>query len=217
MELFTYYRSSASYRVRIALNMKGLEAQHIAVNLLDSEQRSESYGMLNPQKLIPALMTDDSQLLTQSLAILEYLEERYPDVSPLLPKDILGRARVRSLAQSIACEISPLNNLRVLRYLVQDLQASEEQKLQWYRHWIHIGFEAVEAMLQQRQTGQFCHGNSPGMADCCLVPQIYNAQRFDCDLERYPTIMRIGDACAALPAFADAHPAKQADTPLEEQ
>lgn len=213
MQLYTYYRSSASYRVRIALGLKGLEAEHVAINLAQGEQLGAEYAKRNPQRLIPALATDDGALLMQSLAILEYLEEAYPDTTALLPEGALARARVRAIAQSIACEMAPLNNLRVLKYLVKDAGLDEAQKLQWYQHWIAVGFAAVEAILQDGQTGRFCHGDTPTLADCCLVPQVYNAHRFECDMRPYPTINRIAEACEALPAFAVAHPSKQADAP----
>lgn len=211
MQLFTYYRSSASYRVRIALNLKGLNAEQIAVNLAAGEQLDEDYAKWNPQKLIPALVADEGSVLTQSLAIIEYLEEKFPETPRLLPADAEGRARVRALAQSVASEIAPLNNLRVLKFLVSDMGADEAQKNAWYQHWIRLGFEALETMLQYGQSGIYCFGDTPTMADCCLVPQVYNAQRFSCDMSPYPTVMRIAEACAAHPAFAAAHPSKQAD------
>lgn len=210
MQLFTYYRSSASYRVRIALNLKGLAVEHIPVNLLKLEQKAAEYVTRNPQQLLPTLVTEEGVSLTQSMAIIEYLDERFP-VPPLLPSVPEERARVRALAQSIACEMAPLNNLRVLNYLVQELGAANEQKLAWYRHWIEVGFSAVESLLQDGQTGKFCHGNLPTLADCCLVPQVYNAQRFECDMTPYPTINRIVAACEALSAFQEAHPSRQAD------
>ncbi len=238
MKLFTYYRSSASYRVRIALNLKGLNAEYIPVNLLKLEQRAPDYAVQNPQQLVPALITEDSAeqepgqhskhsvehssdpgfepdfekvaTLTQSLAIMEYLDERYPN-RPLLPKGAVARARVRALAQAIACEIAPLTNLRVRNYLTQEMHLSDEQSLAWSRHWIAVGFNAVEAMLQQSQTGTYCHGDQPTLADCCLVPQVYNARRFECDLTPYPSICRITAACESLQAFVDAHPDAQPD------
>lgn len=208
MQLYGYFRSSASYRVRIALNLKGLTVEHIPVNLLQSEQQTAEYAAINPQRLVPALVTEEGALLTQSLAIMEYLEECYPNAAPLLPKDATGRARVRALAQAIACEIAPLNNLRVLGYLTGELSLPEKQKLEWYRHWIAVGFGALEARLQETETESFCHGETPTIADCCLVPQVYNAQRFECDLRPYPAIRRIAEACEALAAFAQAHPSK---------
>lgn len=212
MQLYTYFRSSASYRVRIALNLKGLEVRHVPVSLIKGEQRTETYHHLNPQDLVPSLVLDGGQVLTQSLAIMEYLDETHPN-PPLLPKEALCRARVRALSQAVICEISPLNNLRVIHFLTGEMGLSDDQKLQWYHHWIATGFTALEAMLQAEETGEFCHGDIPTMADCCLVPQVYNAERFDCDLTPYPTIRRIHKACNALPAFASAHPARQPDAP----
>jgi maleylpyruvate isomerase len=212
MKLFTYYRSSASYRVRIALNLKGLTVEHIPVNLLKLEQRARDYEMHNPQQLVPTLVTQDGVSLTQSLAIMEYLDERYPD-APLLPRSPQERARVRALALAIACEISPLNNLRVLNYLGQEMGADDQRRQTWYQHWVASGFNAVETMLRQPHTGTFSHGDRPTMADCCLVPQVYNAVRFECDMTPYPCINRIIEACEALPAFRDAHPTRQPDAP----
>lgn len=213
MKLYSYYRSSASYRVRIAICLKGLEAEQVPVNLLKGEQRDEAYRALNPQGLVPSLATDGGDLLTQSLAIMEYLDEAYPDSPTLLPEAPVGRARVRSLSQAIACEVAPLNNLKVLHYLVREWNVSEEQKLAWIHHWIKEGFSALEKRLQEPQTGQFCHGDTPTMADCCLVPQVYNAKRFECDLTAYPTLMRIVETCETLEAFKATHPANQPDTP----
>jgi maleylacetoacetate isomerase len=214
MKLYTYWRSSAAYRVRIALNLKGIDYQPQFINLLadGGEQLQPSYAAINPQRLLPALTTDDEDVLTQSLAILEYLDEAFPNTPPLLPSSALERARVRALAQAVACEIHPLNNLRVLKYLVNELGASEQQKLNWYRHWINEGFAALETMLAGHRSDQdFCHGDSPGLADVCLVPQVYNARRFALDLGPYPTIARIDAACAELPAFRAARPEAQGD------
>ncbi|MCG8434445.1 MAG: maleylacetoacetate isomerase, partial [Gammaproteobacteria bacterium] len=186
MQLYTYFRSSSAYRVRIALNLKGLEAEHHFVHLLKDggEQHKPAYQNINPQGRVPVLI-DQGLRLTQSLAIIEYLEEIHPR-PPLLPDAPEDRARVRALAQAIACEIQPLNNLQVLKYLVDDLKASEEQKLDWYRHWITKGFAALEKMLaDDPRTGDFCHQNTPGLADVCLVPQVYNAVRFECDLSEF--------------------------------
>ncbi|MBF8222531.1 maleylacetoacetate isomerase [Halomonas sp. 328] len=209
--LYGYFRSSAAYRVRIALNLKGLAHDQAPVNLVKGEQRGEEYLARNPQGLVPALVTDDGVRLTQSLAICEYLDERYPDPA-LLPADAAGRARVRALAQSVACEIHPLNNLRVLKYLTGELGLDEAAKMTWYRHWIAEGFAALEAQLSREAgSGDFCHGDTPGLADLCLVPQVFNAERFECDLAPYPRIRRIVANCRALDAFAQAAPEAQPD------
>jgi maleylacetoacetate isomerase len=212
MKLYTYFRSSAAYRVRIALNLKGLSYEAVPVHLLKDggQQRQDDYRQINPSGLVPALQ-DDRITLTQSMAIIEYLDERYPAV-PLLPQDPPGRARVRELAQIIACDIHPLNNLRVLRHLVHELKLSEEQKNAWIRHWIGEGLAGLEAHLaRDPAAGPFCHGNSPTIADCFLVPQVFNAQRFEIDMAAYPNISRIYALCADMPAFAGAHPAQQPD------
>ena len=208
-KLYGYFRSSAAYRVRIALNLKNVAYDDAFVHLAKGEQL-KAYARLNPQRLVPALDIDGG-LLTQSLAIVEYLEETKPE-PPLLPKDALGRARVRSIALHVACDVHPLNNLRVLKYLVGPLGASEDAKLAWYRHWIKHGLEAIEAMLaNDPATGAFCHGARPSLADVFLVPQVANARRFDCPLENYPSVRRIEAACLALPAFDRARPEKQPD------
>lgn len=212
MRLFSYFRSSASFRVRIALRLKGLDYEYVPVHLTrgGGEQFAPEYKALNPAGLVPAL-DDDGSVLTQSLAIMEYLEEKYPQPA-LLPADTAGRARVRALALSIACEIHPLNNLRVLGYLTKTLGVSEDQKSAWYRHWVENGLDCVEKMLAgDARTGIYCHGNAPGLADIVLVPQIFNAQRFNCRLDHVPTVMRIHEACLKLPAFADAAPMQQPD------
>lgn len=214
MKLYTYFRSSAAYRVRIALNVKGIDYDSIPVHLLQDggQQLLPAYRAVNPSALVPAL-DDDGAILTQSLAILEYLEETRPGV-PLLPPDALGRARVRALALAIACDAHPLTNLRVLKYLKNTLGLSDEAKQEWYRHWMAEGLAAVEALLAQGDSagaGLFCHGDSPTIADCCLVPQVFNAQRFAIDLAPYPRVARIHAHCAALPAFAAAHPSRQPD------
>jgi maleylacetoacetate isomerase len=212
LTLHSYFRSSASYRVRIALNLKGLGYTTIPVHLLKGggQQHSSDYQRVNPAKLVPTLV-DDGHAIGQSLAIMEYLDETHPEPA-LLPRDSLGRARVRGLAQSVACEIHPLNNLRVLQYLDNDLKVDEATKATWYRHWITLGFTAIEAMLaKDPATGTFCHGNAPGLADCCLIPQIANSRRFDTPLEAFPTIRRIEEACLALDAFARAAPQLQPD------
>ena len=205
MQLYNYFRSSASYRVRIALALKGLDYDYIPVHLTRNEQLKESYSALSPSRLVPLLKHDD-RIVTQSLAIIEYLDELHPQ-PPLLPGDALARARIRALALDVACEIHPLNNLRVLRYLVNDLKLSEDDKNRWYRHWVETGLEAVEQQLAAHPaTGRFCHGDAPTLADVVLVPQIHNAQRMDCRLDHVPTVMRIFETCMAQDAFAKTQP-----------
>jgi maleylpyruvate isomerase len=213
LQLYSYFRSSAAYRVRIALELKGLPYSYVPVHLLKDggAQHAPPYQRLNPTELVPTLVDHDGYALGQSLAIMEYLDETQPEPA-LLPRDALGRARVRALAQSVACEIHPLNNLRVLQYLERDLGVTEAARSDWYRHWITLGFTALERMLASTPaTGRFCHGDSPGLADCCLIPQIANARRFDTSLEAFPTIRRIEAACLALPAFQKAAPQVQPD------
>ncbi len=210
MQLYSYFRSSASFRVRIALALKGLAYEYLAVQLARNEQFEPAYAALAPTRLVPLLIDGDASI-AQSLAIIEYLDEVCPR-PPLLPGDALGRARVRALALDIACEIHPLNNLRVLRYLVHELGASEDAKNAWYRHWVEGGLEAVERQLAGHPaTGRFCHGDAPTLADCTLVPQIFNAQRFECRLDHVPTVMRVFDACMRLPAFESAQPGRCPD------
>jgi maleylacetoacetate isomerase len=209
VKLYTYFRSSAAFRVRIALNLKGLAFEPTFVHLAKGEHRAPAYGGINPQALLPTL-EDGGRLLTQSVAILEYLEEAHP-VPPLLPKDPFERARVRSLAMLVACEIHPVNNLRVLQHLKRALGQSEEQVNAWYRHWIGDGLTKLEADLARPGTGIYCHGNLPTIADCCLVPQVFNAQRYQCDIAPYPTVMRVFAACMKLDAFDRAQPSKQPD------
>lgn len=210
MELHNFYRSSASFRVRIALALKGLSYDYVAVHLARNEQFEPAFAALTPARLVPLLIDGDARI-GQSLAIIEYLDELHPK-PPLLPDDALGRARVRALALDIACEIHPLNNLRVLRYLVRDLGIAEEAKNAWYRHWVESGLEALEQQLANHPaTGAFCHGEAPTLADCTLVPQIFNAQRFDCRLDHVPTVMRIFDRCMQLPAFIGAQPSQCPD------
>jgi maleylacetoacetate isomerase len=216
MKLYSYFRSSASYRVRIALNLKALSYDVVPVHLLKDggQQFSPEYRTLSPDALVPTLIDDsagNAAVLTQSLAIIEYLDEAYAGPR-LLPADAIDRAYVRSIALSIACEIHPLNNLRVLRYLVRTLKVVEDDKNAWYRHWCEQGLAAVEATLaKDSRVGVFCYGDSPTLADCCLVPQIANANRLNCDLSAMPTVMRINEACLALDAFANAAPARQPD------
>ena len=203
MQLHNYFRSSASYRVRIALALKGLAYDYMPVHLPKNEQFKESYAAVSASRLVP-LLKDGDALLTQSLAIVEYLDETHPKPG-LLPTDPLGRARVRALAYDIACEIHPLNNLRVLRYLVNDLKLSEDDKNRWYRHWVETGLEVVERQLAA-QAAPFCHGDQPTLADCTLVPQIFNAQRFDCRTDHLPQVMRVFERCMQLDAFAKTQP-----------
>jgi len=204
MKLYNYFRSSASWRVRIALGIKGLSYEYASIHLARNEQFAGLFAEQQASHLVPALVLDDGRWLSQSMAILEFLEEVHPE-PPLLPKDPFARAQVRALAQDIGCDIHPINNLRVLRYLKNDMGHPQEEVDNWYRHWIATGFTIVEQRLQQT-AGQFSFGDAPGFADCMLVPQVYNAQRFECPLEAYPTVMRVNAACLALPAFSNSHP-----------
>lgn len=207
--LYDYHRSSSAYRARITLNLKQLQYQSKHVNLLESEEASDGYKALNPQGLVPALLIKEAGksdvVLTQSLAICEYLEELKP-APTILHQDALARARIRSLAQLISSDIHPLDNLRVLNYLEDKLSVGKEAKLTWYRHWITVGFEALERRLSESETVDFCHQNQPTLADICLVPQVYNAKRFNCDLSVYPKIVEIAQRCNQLPAFIKAQP-----------
>jgi maleylacetoacetate isomerase len=212
MILYSFFRSSAAYRVRIALNLKGLAYEQAPVHLTrgGGEQFAAAFRQLNAQSLVPVL-EDGALALTQSLAIIEYLEETHPH-PPLLPATPAERARVRSLALAIACEIHPLNNLRVLNYLTGPLGLSNDIRNTWYQYWIAGGLQALEARLSaERQTGDFCHGGAPGLADCCLVPQLANAYRFKCDVSPYPTLLKIEKNCQALGAFQRAAPDRQPD------
>ena len=205
LALYNYFRSSASYRVRIALALKNLSYDYVPVHLVKNEQLQPPFSQMSPARLVP-LLKDGDHLLTQSLAIIEYLEETHPEPA-LLPGDPLARARVRALALDIACEIHPLDNLRVLRYLVNELKVSEDDKNRWYRHWVETGLDAVERQLADSPaTGRFSHGDTPTLADIVLVPQIFNAKRQDCRLDHVPTVMRIFDACMALDAFSKTQP-----------
>ena len=212
LKLYNYYRSSASFRVRIALNLKGLNYDYVPVHLTKGggQQFAPEFKSLNADALIPVL-DDDGRVLTQSLAIIEYLDETHPE-PPLLPTSPADRADVRGFALTIACEIHPLNNLRVLRYLVKELGASEDRKNTWYRHWVEQGLAALEArVVAERRSGRHVLGDQVGIADVVLVPQVFNAKRFDCRLDHVPTLMRIFDHCMELPAFADAQPSRQPD------
>ncbi|MCF1428050.1 MAG: maleylacetoacetate isomerase [Shewanella sp.] len=211
MTLYGYWRSSAAYRVRIALNLKGIEVGHKSVHLVKDggQQHHADYIALNPQQLVPALVLENGEVLTQSMAMLEYLEDTNPE-SPLLPSDPLAKAKVRALANAIACDVHPLNNLRVLQYLKGEAGLDDAAKDAWYQHWIVTGFNAYEAMLQDT-AGEFSFGDLPTLADICLVPQVYNARRFNVPLANYPNIVRIVENCNQLAAFADAAPENQAD------
>lgn len=212
MRHYGFFRSSASYRLRIGLNLKGIAVDYIPVHLSKGggEQFAPAFAKLNPQNLVPVL-EDDGRVLTQSLAILEYLDETRPEPA-ILPRDPAGRARVRALSQIVACDIHPIDNLRVLNYLTNELKVSEEAKLKWYRHWVALGLSSFEALVADNPaTGRFCHGDTPTLADICLVPQIFNAQRFECPLDGYPTLMRIHAECQKLDAFDRARPEKQPD------
>jgi len=212
MKLYTFFRSSASYRVRIALNLKGLSYERAPIHLRrgGGEQLSAAYKAINPQALVPAL-EENGRVLTQSLAIVEYLEETHPEPA-LLPREPADRALVRSMAMIIACEVHPIQNLRVLNYVKKEYRQTDEQVNHWAQHWIDLGLGALEQMIvAQTQRGKFCFGNTPTLADICLVPQLGNARRYGCDLSKYPAILQIEKHCMAIPAFADAAPEKQPD------
>jgi maleylacetoacetate isomerase len=211
LTLYDYWRSSACYRVRIALNLKGLAFALKPVHLLKDggEQHADAYRQVNPQEVVPALV-DGQRVVRQSLAIIEYLDETRPQV-PLLPPVPRDRAHVRGLAQLVACDIHPLNNLRVMQYLEHELGAAQDARERWARHWIDVGFKAFEAILAaDAATGEFCHGDTPGFADACLIPQVYNANRFGVDMTPYPLIQAINERCLALAAFDAARPERQA-------
>lgn len=205
MKLYNYFRSSASFRVRIALALKGLPYDYVPVNLLKGEQHADAFTAISPTALVPSLVTDEGPALGQSMAIIEYLDEVHP-APPLLPGSPFDRARVRALAQTIACEIHPLNNLRVLQYLSRELKVDEEQRNNWYRHWVRLGLEAYERELALLPAGTYSFGNTPTLADCLLVPQIFNARRLDTDLSGLPRTMAAFEACMALPAFLQTQP-----------
>lgn len=212
IKLYDYFRSSASFRVRIALNLKGLTYEQISVHLIKDGGRhlQANYEAINPQKLIPSLVDNQNAPLAQSLAIIEYLEEQYPTPA-LLPTDPIARAEIRAFALHIACDIHPLNNLRVLNYLTQNLNVSEEQKKIWYHHWLSEGFNALEKILNKGPKTPFCFGHSPTLADICLVPQVYNALRFEFPLEDFPLIKAINTRCLSESAFSNALPENQQD------
>jgi maleylacetoacetate isomerase/maleylpyruvate isomerase len=205
MKLYNYFRSSASFRVRIALQLKGLAYEYVPVHIARGDHKKADYLAIAPDTLVPVLETDDGARLSQSMAIIEYLDETHPEPA-LLPRDPLGRARVRALAQSIACEIHPVNNLRILKYLVREMKVDEEAKNTWYRHWCREGLTAFERQLEQLPAATYCHGDTPSLADCCLVPQIFNARRFDVDFSGLPRTMAAFDACMKLDAFQKAQP-----------
>lgn len=204
MKLHNFFRSSASFRVRIALELKGLSYDYVPVHLARGDHKKGPYASMVADKLVPMLEVD-GQRLSQSMAIIEYLDETHPEPA-LLPPDALGRAQVRALAQSIACEIHPLNNLRVLKYLVKELKVTDEAKNGWYRHWVRTGLESFEGQLAQQPAATYCFGDTPTLADCCLVPQIFNGRRFDVSFDGLPRTMAVFDACMALSAFQRAQP-----------
>lgn len=212
LKLYSYFRSSASYRVRIALNLKGLPYEYVPVHLLrdGGQQLLPAYRALNPDALVPSLVEDD-QVLMQSMAMIEYLDETHPE-PPLLPGSALDRAYIRAVALEVACDIHPLNNLRVLKYLKHTLGVAEEAKDAWYRHWVELGFESVNTnLVRSGKAGRFCFGDTPTLADICLVPQVFNAQRFNIDVSRYPAIAKVFESCMAVPAFQQAEPKMQPD------
>ncbi|MEJ8815504.1 maleylacetoacetate isomerase [Variovorax ureilyticus] len=209
MKLHNYFRSSASFRVRIALNLKGLDYEYIPVHIARGDHKTGPFSAISPDMLVP-LLEDEGERLTQSMAIIEYLDEVYAEPA-LLPHDPVGRAKVRALSQSIACEIHPLNNLRVLKYLVRELKLDDDAKNAWYRHWVREGLLAFERQLALLPASTYCYGNTPTMADCCLVPQIFNGQRFDCDFSGLPRTMAAYEACMQLEAFQRAQPSQSPD------
>lgn len=217
-KLYSYWRSSAAYRVRIALNLKGLSYAVLPVHLVNNggEQHRPEYRAVNPQELVPVLI-DGAHAIRQSIAIIEYLDEAYPGGARLLPTEPLARARVRGLALAIACDVHPMNNTRALQYLERELRVAEPERARWTRHWIALGFAALEELLApDPATGRFCHSDAPGMADALLIPQLYNARRWSLDLTPYPTLCRIEAECAALDAFVRARPENQVDAPKSE-
>lgn len=210
MKLYNYFRSSASFRVRIALELKGLSYEYLAVHLPSGAHKQQAYAAISADTLVPMLETESGERLSQSMAIIEYLDEQFPEPR-LLPTEPLARARVRALAQSIACEIHPLNNLRVLKYLVKQLALDEERKNTWYKHWVREGLESFERQLAQSPPGRYCWGDAPSLADCLLVPQIFNGQRFSVNFDGLPRTMAAFEACMRLPAFEKAQPSNCPD------
>jgi maleylacetoacetate isomerase len=210
MKLYTYFRSSASFRVRIALELKGLAYDYVPVHLARGDHKLPAYAAVSPTALVPTLEMDDGQRLGQSMAIIEYLDETHPEPA-LLPAGALGRARVRALAQLVACEIHPLNNLRVLKYLTRELKLEEDAKNTWYRHWVREGLQAYERELALLPASTYSYGDTPTLADCCLVPQIFNGQRFNADFSGLPRTMAAFEACMKLPAFQRAQPSSCPD------
>ncbi len=218
MKLYDYWRSSASYRVRIGLRLEGMEYQAVSVNLAQGGQLSEAYQHHHPQQLVPALELNDGAILTQSLAILEWLEEVQPTPT-LLPGSAQQRAEIRAFAQHIACDIHPIANLRVLKYLVQPTDTggmglTDADKLRWYNHWVQLGLQQAETRVKATSNGRFCFGEQPTLADVCLIPQLYNARRFDVPMQECPTLLSIEQHCLSLPAFAQAAPEVQGDAAI---
>jgi len=215
VKLYSYWRSSAAYRARIALNLKGLDYEIVPVHLTDNggEQHADEFHVINPQELVPVLV-DRSRIIRQSLAIIEYLDEAYEGENKLLPATARERARARGLAAIIACDIHPLNNLRVMQYLEREFNTPQVERERWTQHWIREGFKAFELLLADNpSTGEFCEGDKPSIADICLVPQVYNAKRWSVDLAPFPLIQRIHDECMKIDAFERARPENQPDAP----
>lgn len=209
-KLYDYFRSSACYRVRIALNLKNISYEQVPIHLVQGKQQNADYQKINPQCLVPALVLPNNEVITQSMAIIEYLEETLSDI-PLLPKDPIVRAQIRAFAQIVACDIHPVNNLRVLKYLKHELDVNDDTKMKWYFHWLGLGFDAMESLLQSHQEGPYCFGEKPTLADVCLIPQVYNALRFEFSLEKYPLIHKIHQHCSRQSAFIKALPENQPD------
>lgn len=210
-KLYSFFNSSASYRVRIALALKGIQYDTAGINIRVGEQNDPGFCKLNPMALVPALADIPEGSIGQSLAIIDYLDRKYPDAVPLIPEDTAQRALVLEIAYGIACDIHPVNNMRILKYLSKDLQVSEEQKQAWYAHWIATGLQSIEALLEKAGSGHFCVGDAPTLADCCLIPQLANAMRMKCDVSAYPRCLKVYEHCMSLPAFKAAAPENQPD------